>query len=48
MLLKRLKNLNLMKYKKMKERLSIGQKNWENLPQKEKAERKRPGSVKWR
>lgn len=37
-----------MKYKKMKERLAVGQKAWDNLSQKDKAASTRPGSVKWR
>lgn len=37
-----------MKYKKKLERLATGMKAWDALPNKEKAERKRPGSPKWR
>ena len=37
-----------MKYKNLKKRLEIGQKNYDNLPNKEKDARTKPGSVKWR
>lgn len=37
-----------MKYKKMKERLAKAQAWFDKLSQKDKSERTRPGSVKWR
>ena len=44
----KLVQLTRMKYKKLKQRLEVGQLWFDKLPNKEKAERTRPGSPKWR
>lgn len=43
-----LKNLQTMKYKKLKARLEEAQRWFDKLPNREQAERTRPGSPKWR